>query len=77
VTLWQWALLGLGAWLVLSFIIGLGMAAVLGQLSRIPSSFGIDDWIASMPMTREWAAGEAQAADRAEDEEAILVALQR
>jgi hypothetical protein len=74
-TLWQWALIGAGAWLGLGLVMTLGVAAVLGHLSRKLSTFE-HDW-SSAPLTRDSGTDELHVPDRVEDEEAIVAALRR
>jgi hypothetical protein len=74
-TLWQWALIGLGVWLGVSLLALLGILALVEYPRRQPSRFE-HDW-ASAPLTRDRAGAPAHVLDRVEDEEAILVAGRR
>jgi hypothetical protein len=50
---WTWAIVGAGAFLLLSGVIGLGLAATLGRISREVSDLLEPELWASAPLTRE------------------------
>src|SRR6266496_4019181 len=53
VSTWWWVLVGTGLYFVLSVLVGLAIAAILGQIGReIPELFEGEDW-ASAPLARE------------------------
>jgi hypothetical protein len=52
-TVWLWVIIGVAAFLVLSVVIGLAFAAILGQIGREVSELFESDLSASAPLTRE------------------------
>jgi hypothetical protein len=50
--MWVWIVIGVGSFLGLSLLVGLGLAAILGTISRqISELHETDDW-AMLPSTR-------------------------
>jgi hypothetical protein len=51
--MWVWIVIGVGSFLGLSFLVGLGLAAILGTIGRqISELHETDDW-AMLPPTRD------------------------
>lgn len=73
---WSWAIVGVAAFLALSFLVAFGVAAILGRISRELSELLEPESWASAPLTRERrdeeqeAAAAAQALDQVKVEQA-------
>jgi len=52
-TVWLWVIIGVAAFLVLTVVIGLAFAAILGQIGREVSDLFESELSASAPLTRE------------------------
>jgi hypothetical protein len=51
--MWVWIVIGVGSFLGLSLLVGLGLAAILGTIGRqISELYEADDW-AMLPPTRD------------------------
>jgi hypothetical protein len=58
---WTWAIVGVAAFLLLSSVIGLALAAILGRISREASELLEPEFWASAPLTREEIQAEQEA----------------
>jgi hypothetical protein len=58
---WTWAIVGAGAFLLLSGVVGLALAATLGRISREVSELLEPELWASAPLTREEIQAEQEA----------------
>jgi hypothetical protein len=71
-TVWAWIAIGVGSFLALSVLVGLAVAAVLGEIARRVSELHESEGWASAPPKRALAEAESQAGEANAEKDQVV-----